>query len=170
MRDQPGDGVTPSPGDICDRLLADHEAFLRDLAKLQVEKDAKRSLAQLEVLRRSWMIHALAEESVVYKALEGSQDREAAADYATNADERFAEHELVKSLFDKLARGRPGTLEWRTRVNVVRELIEHHTAVENYSMFSRLASQFDSQKLRELGERFDLACAKLTMLEEAKAA
>jgi hypothetical protein len=170
MQGQPGEGVTPSPGDICDRLLADHEAFLRDLAKLQVETDARRSLAQLQVLRRWWVIHALAEETVVYKALEGAQEREAAGEYATNADERFAEHELVKSQLNKLACGRPGTLEWSTRVNVVRELIEHHTAVENYSMFSRLDSLFDPQRLRELGERFELACAKLTMLEEAKAA
>jgi len=113
------------------------------------------------------VIHALAEETVVYRALEGA---DAARGVKSQADERFIEHELVEGLFDKLSRGRPGTLEWTARLNVARELIGRHIDTEHDEMFGRLARNFDADALREMGHRFALARDKLTMLEEAKAA
>jgi Hemerythrin HHE cation binding domain len=159
-------GEHPSP-DIRDQLRRDHETALAGLEALRVETDPPRSLAMLRQLRRSWVIHALAEETVVYRALEGA---EAAVEVKTRADERFIEHELVESLFEKLARSRPGTLEWHARLNVARELIMRHIGTEHATLFAQLAGRFDAAGLREMGQRFELARQKLTMLEEAKAA
>jgi hypothetical protein len=114
------------------------------------------------------VIHALAEETVVYRALEGV---EAANDSkSSRADERFVEHELVEGLFDKLSRTRPGTLEWHARINVARELIQRHIETEHADTFDALGKRFDAEQLEEIGLRFALARDKLTMLEEAKAA
>jgi hypothetical protein len=113
-----------------------------------------------------WVIHALAEETVVYRSLEGIE----AANDASRADERFVEHELVQGLFDKLTRSRPGTLEWHARINVARDLIRRHIETEHAETFDALAKRFDAGELVELGQRFLLARDKLTMLEEAKAA
>ena len=153
--------------DIRDLLRRDHEVALAEIEALSLERDSRRSLAQLGQLRRSWVIHALAEETVVYRALEGA---EAAPDSKSHADERFIEHELVEGLFDKLSRSRPGTLEWRARVNVARELVRRHIDSEHAEMFPRLVRAFDAAALREMGHRFVLAHEKLLMLEEAKAA
>ena len=153
--------------DIRDLLRRDHEVALAEIESLRRETDSRRSLAQLGQLRRSWVIHALAEETVVYRALEGA---EAAPDSKSHADERFIEHELVEGLFDKLSRSRPGTLEWRARLNVARELIQRHIDTEQHEIFARLVHAFDAQALREMGHRFALAHEKLLMLEEAKAA
>jgi hypothetical protein len=166
-QDPSGGGVLPSPGDVRDHLRHDHEVVLAQLEKLRTETDAQSSFAQLRLMRRTWVIHALAEETVVYKALEGA---EANAASRTRADERFIEHELVEGLFEKLSRSRPGTLEWNARLNVARELITRHLAAEQDDMFGRLGHYFDNQRLREMGKRFELAREKLTMLEEAKAA
>jgi hemerythrin superfamily protein len=166
-RVQPGGGFMPSPGDIRDHLRRDHEVVLEQLEALRVETDAPSSFAQLRLVRRTWVIHALAEETVVYKALEGAEADRASK---TRADERFIEHELVEGLFEKLSRSRPGTLEWSARLNVARELITRHLEAEHDDMFTRLGQHFDPQRLREMGRRFELARAKLTMLEEAKAA
>jgi hemerythrin superfamily protein len=153
--------------DIRDQLRRDHESVLAELESLRAEKDEQRCLAMLRQLRRSWVIHALAEETVVYRAIEGL---EAANDSNSRADERFVEHELVEGLFDKLTRSRPGTLEWHARLNVARDLIMRHIETEHADTFAQLGKRFDSEGLEELGRRFLLAREKLTMLEEAKAA
>ena len=153
--------------DIRDQLRGDHESVLAALEALRAERDEQRCLASLRQLRRSWVIHALAEETVVYRALEGV---EAANDGNSRADERFVEHELVEGLFDKLTRSRPGTLEWNARLNVARDLIMRHMETEHADTFSALEQRFDAEGLIELGQRFQLARDKLTMLEEAKAA
>ena len=152
--------------DIRDQLRRDHESVLAELEALRSERDEQRGLALLRQLRRSWVIHALAEETVVYRALEGIE----AANDGSRADERFVEHELVEGLFDKLTRSRPGTLEWHARINVARDLIMRHIETEHTDTFGQLAQRFDEEQLAELGRRFQLARDKLTMLEEAKAA
>jgi hemerythrin-like domain-containing protein len=154
--------------DIRDQLRRDHESVLAELDALRSDCDEKRCLEMLQRLRRSWMTHALAEETVVYRALEGV---EAANDSRnTRADERFVEHELVEGLFDKLSRSRPGTLEWHARVNVAAELIRRHIETEHEDTFAALGERFDQEQLDEIGRRFTLARDKLHMLEEAKAA
>jgi len=150
---------------VRDLLRLDHEAVLADLDALRSTTDAAESMARLALLRRKWVIHALAEETVVYNALEGLQGAA-----STRADERFVEHELVEGLFDKLSRGRPGTLEWRARLNVARNLISRHIEGEHEDLFARLGTRFDGERLTELGQRFELAREKLGLLEEAKAA
>ncbi|HSW84618.1 MAG TPA: hemerythrin domain-containing protein [Usitatibacter sp.] len=154
--------------DIRDQLRKDHESVLAELDALRSDCDGKRCLEMLQRLRRSWMTHALAEETVVYRALEGV---EAANDSRnTRADERFVEHELVEGLFDKLSRSRPGTLEWHARVNVAAQLIRRHIETEHEDTFVALGERFDQEQLDEIGRRFTLARDKLHMLEEAKAA
>ena len=153
--------------DIRDQLRQDHQSVLAELEALRSERDEKRCLAGLRQLRRSWVIHALAEETVVYRALEGI---EAANDSSSRADERFVEHELVEGLFEKLTRSRPGTLEWHARINVARDLIRRHIETEHVDTFDALARRFDAAQLAEMGSQFQLARDKLTMLEEAKAA
>jgi len=60
----------PSAGDILDQLRRDHGKALAELDAIDAEGDARRCLARLARVRRAWMIHALAEETVVYRALE----------------------------------------------------------------------------------------------------
>ena len=165
MLQEPAGGVSPG-SDIRDQLRRDHDSALAELEALCAEGDAERSLARLRRLRRAWMIHALAEEAVVYNALESA---EAATDSA-RADERFAEHERTEGVFEKLGRTRPGTPDWQARIAAARELVLHHIVTERAGMFAQLARHFDAEARAEMGQRFELARAKLTMLEEAKAA
>ena len=154
--------------DIRDQLRQDHETVLAELDALRGGGDEQACLNGLRQLRRTWVIHALAEETVVYRALEGV---EAANDSrGSRADERFVEHELVEGLFEKLSRTRPGTIEWNARINVAGELIRRHIETEHQDTFGALAARFEQEQLEEIGRRFRLAHDKLTMLEEAKAA
>lgn len=152
--------------DIRDHLRRDHEATLAELDALRAETDDHRCRFRLQKLRRAWVTHALAEESVVYRALEGAATTES----GLRADERFVEHELADTLFDKLANGRPGSPEWRARLNVLRDLVSRHIASEQDQMFAQLAARLDCEALCDMGRQFHLAREKLAMLEEAKAA
>src|SRR4029078_382471 len=98
------------------------------LEKLRLGADPRFSLAQLNRVRRQWVIHALAEEAVVYRAIEGAEGLRGSK---SNADERFIEHELVEGLFEKLTRSRPGSLEWTARINLAPELIARQIACEH---------------------------------------
>ena len=161
-----GRGNTPG-ADIRDQLRRDHDAALADLEALRAETAEQRCHTILRRLRRSWVIHALAEETVVYRALEGAQP---SVESKTRADERFIEHELVEGLFEKLSRCRPGSLEWQARINVAKSLILRHVQTEQDEMFAQLGKHFDTAALCEMGRRFELARDKLRLLEEAKAA
>ncbi|HYC36208.1 MAG TPA: hemerythrin domain-containing protein [Usitatibacter sp.] len=152
-----------APEDIRDQLRKDHQWALAELESLPREEDERAGMARLRALRQAWVIHALAEESVVYRALESSHSSE-------RADERFVEHELVGDLFSKMERLRAGSLEWTARLKVVSDLIRRHIASEENDMFVRLGRHFDEAALREMGERFRLAHDKLMLLESAKAA
>lgn len=159
----PANDASHAPEDIRDQLRRDHASALAELDALRNETDERRCHSRLTRLRQAWVIHALAEETVVYRALEDAASSE-------RADERFIEHEIVGSLFDKLTRLRPGSLEWKARLNVATDIIRRHIDSEEGELLDRLARRFDDDGLREMGERFRLARDKLLMLERAKAA
>ncbi len=158
-----GDG----PADVRDRLRQDHEDLLAQVERLRAEAESGRALRGLRELRRGWVIHALAEETVVYSALEPADALSASE---ARAGERFVEHEIVESLFGKLERVRPGSLEWRARLSVARDLIARHIDSEHDLLFPRIERRFDAAGRAELARRFELARDKLALLEEAKAA
>lgn len=163
-RQPPANDAGGDPADVRERLRRDHDQALAALEALRAEREPARCATRLAELRRAWMVHALAEEAVVYRALEGGTPP------ADRADERFIEHEVVGGLFDRLAQARPGTLEWKARLNVTRDLIERHIESEYRNLFPQLGQRFDAKALATLGENFVSARDKLLMLEQAKAA
>jgi hypothetical protein len=151
--------------DIRGLLRRDHEAASAALDSLRSEDDEARCLARLRKARRAWVVHALAEEAVVYRVLDGVA---AAAEAGDRADERFIEHDLVDGMFDKLTHVVPGTPEWRARINMLRELIVRHIAHEQQQTFGRLGARFDADELDEMAQQFVLVRDKLKLLEDAK--
>lgn len=159
--------VTAQPPDIRDRLRRDHELALAEFEALRRERDEHRRHGMLRDTQRAWMIHTLAEESVVYRALEGV---ESAGKPDSDAGRRFVEHELIEGVFERLAHGKSATPEWNARLEVARELVMRRVEAERDVLFPALARRFDAATLEEMARQFESACAKLTVLEEAKAA
>ena len=153
--------------DIRGQLREDHDAYLAELDALGVEGDALRSKSRLRALRHGWAIHSLAEESIVYRALEASEDASASSHHSA---ERFIEHELIEELFEKLERGRPATLEWQARLRVARDIVARHIDHEQRDVFARLERQFGEEALRRMAADFTAARDRLAGLEEPKAA
>ena len=152
--------------DIRDHLRRDHEATLAELDALRGAVDDAGARARLQKLRRAWVTHALAEEAVVYRALEGAEATASSSDVSV----RFVEHRRADGLFEKVLRHRAGTREWKDRLDVLRDFVARHVATEQDGTFIRLAGKLDDDGLCEMGRRFASARGKLLMLEQAKAA
>lgn len=148
----------PDLDDIRGQLRGEHQHHLAELEALHHEGDAHRCKSRLAGLRHAWAVHALAEEAVVYRSLEDAQT------------ERFIEHELIESLFDKLARGRPGTLEWHARLHVAHDLAARHIEQEEQELFATLAARHDAEALRRMQSDFTRERDRLERLERTKAA
>jgi hypothetical protein len=142
-------------GDIRDQLRRDHEAVLAELQALHPEADERAAARKLAALRRSWVIHALCVETVVFPALSG-------VEHATSSGTR--------AIFDTVAQARPGSMKWHARLKAARELIEHHIGAERDLLFAQIARRLDGAAMQEMGRNFERARDKLTLLEEAKAA
>ena len=152
--------------DIRDQLRDNHKAVLAQVEALGNESDELRCHKRLEALHRAWLAHALAEETVVYHALDGVP---ATAQESCDAQERLVEHELLQCFFGRLSRTRPGTAQWFARLNVIGKLIRRRMEAEEGGLFARLARDFKAEDLSGMARDFGLARAKLTILEEAKA-
>jgi hemerythrin superfamily protein len=149
--------------DLREQLRRDHARALAELAAISQEDDAARAQGRLARLRTAWRVHALAEETVVYRALEGTSP-------TTHSDERFDEHERVESLFQELAQGCHGTQGWKDRVNALRSRMTRHIENEEGGLFVNLSERYSAAELLELGTQFILVRDKLGMLEAAKKA
>ncbi len=152
--------------DIREQLSDNHNAVMAQIEALRNEGDERRCRERLEALRQSWVAHVLAEEAVVYRALEGAR---AIADPREPADERLVEHELLQCFFERLSHTRPGSLHWFARLDVVARLLRRRVEAERSELFARLARDFEAADLSGMGRVFGLAREKLTMLEAAKA-
>ncbi len=151
--------------DIRERLTDNHRALMAKVESLRNETDQLLSHDKLEDLRRAWIAHVMAEETVVYRALEGPR----ALSESDNANQRLVEHELLQCFFDRLAHTRPGTAQWLARLEVVGKLFMRHMEEERGELFSRLERDFEADALSGMGRDFGLAREKITMLEQAKA-
>jgi len=151
--------------DIRDQLSENHRAVMAKVSALRDETDASRCPQMLEDLRQAWLAHVLAEETVVYRALDGPEGDTESSD---NANERLVEHELLRCFFDRLVHTPPGTAQWFARLDVVGKLILRHMEQERDRLFPRLAHGFDAEDLSRLSRDFGLAYEKITLLEQAK--
>jgi hypothetical protein len=156
-----------NPGDVRNHLQADHDRFLEALDALSLERNSDRRASQAVTLRMALVIHARAEEAIVYRALSGLKTAPAAKAFA---DDGCIEHEVIEGLLEKLSRTRASTDEWKARVRVFSELIRHHFREEESEMFALLGAHFDAERLQSMGAQFLETRDKLVMLEEAKAA
>lgn len=161
------DGVTSLvSGDIRGQFRGDHDVVFAELDALRRESDERRCYTRLAYLRRAWMVHVLAQEMVLYKALEAA---EIAAGGRGRADGRFAGHEQLEASFEKLSHTPPGSLEWHVRLNGIQEIIAAHIVCD-HELVLRLAQRFDAAARREMSRRLALTSEKLAFLEDAKAA
>jgi hemerythrin-like domain-containing protein len=136
---------------ILQDLHQDHEevsALLERLLKL--ESSAERTSLFKEMMSML-LAHSHAEQNVLYKKMEKSEDEKA----RSFALEGTNEHQIVEQQLQQMARARNKASEqWTAQLTVLRELVSHHIKEEESTGFTCARREFERDELAKLGEQF----------------
>ena len=132
-------------------IKADHER-LSDLLQEALDTDEPRERADLlHQMRAELMAHEHMEETVFYPALRSN------AEAKEIVLEGYEEHHVIDMILDELLDVPEETDQWKAKLKVLKENIEHHIEEEEGEMFKYAEQVFDAATLAELGEKMQAA-------------
>jgi hemerythrin-like domain-containing protein len=103
-------------------------------------------------------VHAELEEKIFYPACEELNDEDA----RKMVGESFEEHLIVKRLIKELRTLQGSDEKFESKAAVLKESVEHHADEEENDLFPAAESEFDDDRLRELGGRMAALKERLT--------
>ncbi len=137
-------------------LKADHDEIKAMFAKYGTLGDramvGKRDLVGR--ICRELTVHAYIEEQVFYPRV-----REAGHEVEDEVLEGLEEHHLIKHAVAELEPLTAGNERYDAKVEVLKELVEHHVDEEESDMFPRVRKAIDDRELEELGAAMEAARA-----------
>ena len=150
------------PEGILNDLHEDHEEVSGLIEQLIKTEDGKERGTIFKEMMSKLLAHSHAEQNVLYKKMEKSQDEKS----RTFAYEGENEHQIVEQQLQQMARARNKASEqWTAQASVLQDLIEHHVEEEESTGFSCARSEFDGEALEKMGDQFRKQKQKL--LQEA---
>ena len=150
------------PEGILNDLHQDHEEVAGLIEQMIKTEDGKERGAIFKEMMTKLLAHSHAEQNVLYKKMEKSQDEKS----RTFAYEGENEHQLVEQQLQQMARARNKASEqWTAQASVLKDLVEHHVEEEESTGFSCARSEFDGEALEKMADQFRKQKQKL--LQEA---
>ena len=150
------------PEGILNDLHQDHEEVAGLIEQMIKTEDGKERGAIFKEMMTKLLAHSHAEQNVLYKKMEKSQDEKS----RTFAYEGENEHQIVEQQLQQMARARNKASEqWTAQASVLQDLIEHHVEEEESTGFSCARSEFDGEALEKMADQFRKQKQKL--LQEA---
>lgn len=147
---------TMASGTIYDTLKKDHRAVSELLEKLLNTGDN-------EVGRRKELFNE------IFQELKGHSEAEAEVMYSRLEDHKESrmktlegeeEHHLVEMTLAELAEEDKGNDRWLAKVQVLKELVEHHVEEEESELFEKAQKVFSKEEAEDLAQRFQDAKSK----------
>ena len=136
---------------ILQDLHRDHEEVADLIERMLETEDGKERGAIFKQVKSQLLAHSQAEQTVLYRKMEKSDDEETRG-FAYEGDN---EHQIVEQQLQQMARARNKTSEqWTAQATVLRELVNHHVKEEEGTGFSCANKEFDAATLEKLGEQF----------------
>jgi hemerythrin superfamily protein len=140
---------------ILDDLKRDHDQLKQQLTQVLASADGKERSRLFKEFSTDLTAHSRAEEQVLYRALEKSEEGK------SEALEGFVEHEVADRLGEDLGRARAVESDkWTARCTVLQEMLEHHITEEEGEVFKTARKLFDSATLETMAKAFAAAKAK----------
>ena len=139
------------PEGILKDLHQDHEEVSELIEQLLNTDEAKERTLLFKDIMTKLLAHSHAEQNVLYKKMEKSDDDETRS-FAFEGDN---EHMIVEQQLKQMSRARNKASEqWTAQATVLRELVNHHVKEEEGTGFTCARREFDSEQLEKLGEQF----------------
>jgi cell division FtsZ-interacting protein ZapD len=117
----------------------------------QLEPTTERALKTREELfnklKEELTVHATIEEQIFYPAL---KDAEPTREITLEA---FEEHHVVKELLAELDAEPKDTEEWKAKLTVLQENVEHHVEEEEGEMFKSARKVLSAKQIEQLGDQ-----------------
>ena len=143
---------------ILQDLHNDHSEVDSLMDRIMDSKDGAERAALFDDMKTKLLVHAHAEQEVLYRPLEASLS-EASRSFA---HEGVNEHQIVEQQLQKLsAEGDKASEQWTAELKVLSELVEHHVNEEESTGFSCARDEFDKDELEAMGQRFQTRKAQL---------
>lgn len=115
----------------------------------------KKLFAQID---QELTIHSKVEETIFYPEF---RRRAAKGDEREEVLEAYEEHHVVKTIIGELEDLDPTDETYKAKLNVLKEMVEHHVKEEEGPMFHMARELFDKDELEVLGERIMTAKEEL---------
>jgi iron-sulfur cluster repair protein YtfE (RIC family) len=144
-------------------LKKDHEKVAGIFEKLEptTERALKTREELFTQLKQELDVHAEIEETIFYPAIkEADETREITL-------EAYEEHAVVKRLLSELEAEAKDTEEWKAKLTVLKENVEHHVEEEEGEMFPKAKKVLSKDQVEELGT--EMQEAKKQLLPRAAA-
>jgi hemerythrin superfamily protein len=132
-------------------LTKDHRMVSGLMATLEMTPRLNSMMRKtiFEKIRTSLMVHAQAEEEILYPAMRnlmfmGGQSK---------VDESYREHQQIKDLLNDLETMDPNTDAFDRKLMDLKGKIEHHVEEEEGEMFPLLKQRMSTDRQEELGQR-----------------
>lgn len=139
------------PEGILQDLHQDHEEVSDLIDQMLKTEVAKERTAIFKEVMSKLLAHSHAEQNVLYRKMEKSDDEETRG-FAYEGDN---EHQIVEQQLKQMSRARNKASEqWTAQATVLRELVNHHVKEEEGTGFTCARREFDSEELEELGDQF----------------
>lgn len=134
-------------------LKQDHKKVAGIFEKLEptTERALKTREELFTQLKQELDVHAAIEEQIFYPAI---KDADETHDITLEA---FEEHAVVKTLLSELEADPKETEEWKAKLTVLKENVEHHVEEEETEMFPKAKKVLSEEQIEQLGTRMEAA-------------
>ncbi len=131
-------------------LKKDHQAVKSILKEIQQSTDRAEQARQklLEKLKLELLPHMEGEERAFYPALKEAQDSR------DGALEMIEEHQVAKVVLSDLDRTPKTNENWKAKVVVLKDLIEHHVEVEESKAFKMAQDVLSEEDIQNIMRQF----------------
>ena len=112
--------------------------------------DTERMRTIADKVMHELAVHTAIEEEAFYP-----QIKTCSTEVEELVDESLQEHHVAKMLMQELKMGMPGSDDWKAKMQVLIENVEHHAEEEEEKMFPKLRSTAGTDMLKSLGTRLE---------------
>jgi len=132
-------------------LTKDHRMVSGLIATLEVTPRINGMIRKrlFEQIRTNVMVHAQAEEEIVYPAMRNLMYMGG----TSKVDESYREHQQIKDILHDLGTMDPNTDAFDAKFENFRSRIEHHVDAEENEMFPVLRQRMSTEEQEHLGQR-----------------
>ncbi len=146
--------------DALNLLKKQHREVEALFKKVLEAKEPTERMNLFKQIDRDLRLHAIIEEEIFYPEIRRRAEN---GDQRLEVAEAYEEHGLVKITIESLEKLDPGTEQYRAKLVVLRDLVQHHVDEEESTMFKIAHHLFDKPELEEIGTKLEEAAAQATV-------